>query len=134
MKTGQVKLSKSITNKGGFVGFTRFSVYKNISGKYENARIKWLSDRNISQDKIIEILEGELFVFSAGDLSDEKIVYLESYLGKGDLEVGKIKLNNMIENKGLRYIAVFKVCQNKKTGTCENARIKWLSDRGCIAG
>ena len=123
---GRVKLNTIITNRG--VHIVRFEVYQNEAGQFENERIKWLKDRNLSQDEIIRLIESNPMMFSLGDLSEEKITYLENYLGKGDVEVGKAKLTDIIKNKGLLGFAKFKVYRNE-AGQLENIGIKWLEDR-----
>ena len=128
MEIGKAKLKNIISNRG-FAGIVDFKVYKNENGKLENARVKWLKDRFLSPDNIIKLIENNPMAFSSGDLSEEKIIYLEQYLGKGNMEAGWVKLNDIIKNGGLIGIVKLKVYKNKN-GKLENAREVWLRGRG----
>ena len=95
-KVGRVKLNDIIIKKG-FVSISRFKVNRNENGELENARVNWLENREVSPDDIIKLIGNNPTLFSSGDLFEEKITYLKKYLGKGDMEVGEVKLNNIIK-------------------------------------
>ena len=125
---GRDKLN-TMMRKGGLVGIALFKVTKNKDGDDENDRINFLSDRGLEQKEIIKLLENNPKAFSEGDLATDKIAFLESYLGEGDREKGRDKLNAMMKSGGLQGIAQFKVIKSKD-GDYENDRINFLSDRG----
>ena len=127
VEIGREKLT-GIIKKGGLEGIILFKIYKNENGKFENKRVVWLKDRGLSQDDIIELIENNSFAFTAGDLSEKKITYLEKYLGKGDMKIGREKLNDIIKRGGFVYIVKFKVYENED-GDLENVGIKWLEER-----
>ena len=123
---GRSKLN-DIIRRGSFIGIVDFKVSKR-NDVYENTRVKWLEDRGLSQDEVIKLIESNPQAFSSGDLSQEKIDYLENYLGKGDREKGRSKLNDIIRRGGFQGIVDFKV--SKRNDVYENTRVKWLEDRG----
>ena len=125
---GRDKLN-AMMKSGGLQGITQFKVTKSKDGDDENDRINFLSDRGLEQEEIIKLLENNPRAFSTGDLATDKIAFLERYLGEGDREKGRDKLNIMIKSGGLQGIALFKVTKNKDGGY-ENDRINFLSDRG----
>ena len=125
---GRVKLNDIIRN-GGFSGVVDFKVRKNTDENYENDRVRWLKERGLSQKKIIELIEKNPITFSSGDLSKDKITYLEQYLGGGDEEIGRVKLDKVIKRGGFRGILMFGV-KKDENGNYNNDRVKWLEERG----
>ena len=125
---GRDKLNAMMRSRG-LEGIARFKVTKNKDGDYENDRINFLSDRGLEPEDIIKLLENNPLAFSTGDLATDKIAFLERYLGEGDREKGRGKLNAMMKSGGLQGIAQFKVTKNKN-GDYENDRINFLSKRG----
>ena len=131
MRDGKTELDWMIQNKS-FQGIVSFRIYKNKDGQWENEYVKFLRDRGFTPAQIAEVFKSNSRAFSAGDLSPEKISYLEELLeierkdGKVD---GKIELNWVIQNKSFIGVLNFKVYKNKE-GLWENKYVKFLRDRG----
>ena len=99
MRNGQTELDWVIQNKS-FVGIVNFKVYKNKDDQLENKHVKFLKSRGFTPLQIADLFKSNPHAFSRGDLSPHKISYLEEYLGKGDRNIGKKKLDHIILKKG----------------------------------
>ena len=98
-RDGRLELNWVIQNRS-FQGIMDFKVYKNKEGFFENKYVKFLQDRDLEPLQIADLFKNNPMAFSRGDLSSDKISYLEEYLGKGDQKKGKKKLDQIILKKG----------------------------------
>ena len=111
-RDGKTELDWVIQN-GGFAGIINFKIYKNTEGKYENAYVKFLRDRELAPERIADIFKNNPSSFSVGNVSADKVAYLEKYLGKGDRNKGKKKLDQIILIKGgFKALALFEYRNN----------------------
>ena len=106
-RDGKAELDWVIQNKS-FEGIVNFKIYKNKEGLFENKYVKFLQERGLEPWQIANLFKSDPLAFSIGDLSDKKITYLERYLGKGNRNKGKEKLDHIIlKNRGFRALALF---------------------------
>ena len=81
------------------------------------------------QDNIIDILENHPRVFFDERVIENKIEYLEKYLGKGDLKLGNTMLNKIMREKGSSGVVLFQIRRNK-AGNYENRKVNLLEKMG----
>ncbi len=131
-KDGTEELDWVIQNKS-FQGIVNFKIYKNEEGLWENEYVKFLNERELSPENIADLFKSAPEAFSKGDLSTDKVTYLEELLevdddkdGKRD---GKAQLNWVIKNRSFQGIVNFRVYKNRE-GLLENKSVKFLKKRG----
>ena len=132
-RDGKLELNWVIRNRS-FQGIVDFKIYKNKEGFSENKYIKFLQDRDIEPLQIADLFKSNPRAFSMGDLSSDKISYLEDILTIKGIEGvedrdGKLELNWVLQNKSFQGIVDFKIYKNKD-GFFENKYVKFLQDRG----
>ena len=126
-RNGETELNWMIQNKG-LQGIVQLKVYKNHTGQLTNNHIEFLKKRGLTPKQIADLFKANPQAFSMGDLSDDKITYLEKLLGAGDRD-GETELNWMIHNRSFEGIAHFKVHKNKE-GQPTNKYVEFLKKRG----
>ena len=138
-RDGKAELDWVIQN-GSFQGIVDFKIYKNKKGLFENKYVRFLQGRGLTPVQIADIFKSNPLAFSKGDLSDEKVTYLEQLLEveepveiEGQVQVkrrdGKAELDWMIKNKSFAGIVNFKIYRNKEN-LPENKYVKFLQERG----
>ena len=98
VRDGEAELNWVIQHKS-FAGIVSFKVVRSQEG-FENRYVKFLQNRGFSPLQIADIFKSNPQAFSKGNLDASKIAYLERYLGKGNRETGKQKLDQIILKKG----------------------------------
>ena len=138
-RDGKAELDWVIQNKT-FAGIVNFKIYKNKEALPENKYVKFLQERGLTPLQIADIFKSDPSAFSRGDLSTEKITYLEQLLEveesveiEGQVQVkrrdGKAELDWVIQNRSFAGIVNFKIYKNKE-GLFENKYVKFLQGRG----
>ena len=114
-RDGKAELDWVIQNKN-FRGIVEFKISKNKQGQTKNERVEFLRERGLTPVQIADLFKRDSWAFSMGDLSTDKIAYLERYLGKGDRNKGKEKLNRIILKKGgFQALALFEYNNNTQS-------------------
>ncbi len=125
-RDGKAQLGWVIKNRS-FQGIVNFRVYKNREGLWENKSVKFLKNRGFTPLQIADLFKSDPQAFSRGDLSTDKITYLEEYLGKGDRNKGKKKLDQIILKRGgFKALSLFKYNNNTQVA---NRIIDFLENR-----
>ena len=123
-RDGKLELDEALQSRNS-AGISNFKVYKNEEGHLENEYVKFLRDRGFTPLQIADLFKSDPGAFCIGDLSNDKIIYLEEYLGKGDRNEGKKKLDQIILQKGgFRVLVLFEYNSNDQT----NAVIDFLEN------
>ena len=141
-RDGKAELDWVMRNRS-FAGIVNFKIYKNKEGLFENKYVSFLQERGLTPLQIADVFKSNPLVFSMGDLSTEKITYLEQLLEveesveiEGQMQVerrdGKAELDWVIENKSFAGIVDFKIYKNKEA-LPENKYVKFLQERGLEA-
>ena len=126
-RDGRAELNWVIQNKG-FAGIVNFKVYENKESQLTNEYVKFLKDRGLNPKQIADLFKSNPKTFSEGDLSADKITYLEELL-EVDGRDGISELDWVLQNKSFAGIVNFKIYKNKK-GQFTNEYVEFLKGRG----
>ncbi len=125
-RDGKAELDWVIQNKS-FQSIVSFKIDKNKEGNFENEYVEFLKKREFNPEQIADLFKSDPRIFSVGDLSTDKITYLEELLGVSGRD-GKAEVNWMIQNGNFADIVNFRVYKNKE-GKLENEYIEFLKKR-----
>ena len=132
MRNHQTELDWAIQN-GGFQGIVDFKIYKDNKGDFTNEYVEFLKKRGLTPLQIADLFKSNPRAFSKGDLSDDKITYLEDLLTvtdtNGTLRNGQTELDKVIQNKSFAGIVTFKTYKDNK-GESTNEYVEFLKKRG----
>ena len=132
---GKKEIKRIVREKGSLNIIDSVNIkFNKETDEYENEtefRVSFLRDRAVyDQEGIIELFISNPNAFSRGDLSSDKISYLEDILSIEGIEGvedrdGRLELNWVIQNRSFQGIVDFKIYKNKE-GFFENKYVKFL--------